>query len=79
MEVYRATHPGDTVEILDLWQKDLPEMNGAALEAKYAIMSGQTGTPAQLNAWKPVVSLIEHFKSADKYLFSLPMWNFGIP
>ena len=23
--------------------------------------------------------MIERFKGADKYLFSLPMWNFGIP
>ncbi|MDB6110985.1 MAG: azoR [Pedosphaera sp.] len=79
LEVYRATHPEDTVEILDLWQRELPEFNGATLEAKYAILSGQPGTPAQFNAWKLVVSLIEHFKAADKYLVSLPMWNFGIP
>jgi FMN-dependent NADH-azoreductase len=79
LEAYRATHPEDTVEVLDLWEQDLPEFNGATLEAKYAILSGQPGTPPQLNAWKPVVSLIEHFKAADKYLISLPMWNFGIP
>lgn len=23
--------------------------------------------------------MIERFKGADKYLFSLPMWNFGVP
>ena len=23
--------------------------------------------------------MIERFKSADWYLFSLPMWNFGVP
>jgi FMN-dependent NADH-azoreductase len=26
-----------------------------------------------------VVDLCDEFKSADKYVFSLPMWNFGIP
>ena len=29
--------------------------------------------------WKGVERVIEAFKSADKYVFSVPMWNFGIP
>ena len=79
VEVYRARHAGDTVETLNLWETELPEFNGAAIDAKYAIMHGQPHTPAQLEAWKAVVRIADHFKSADKYLFSLPMWNFGIP
>ena len=34
---------------------------------------------AQAKAWKRVTGVIERFKSADWYLFSLPMWNFGVP
>ena len=26
-----------------------------------------------------MVRFADHFKSADKYIVSLPMWNFGIP
>jgi hypothetical protein len=33
----------------------------------------------QAKAWKRVEEVIERFKSADWYLFSLPMWNFGVP
>ena len=76
--VYRAEHPGDTVETLNLWEADLPEFDGATIDAKYAIVHGQTHTPTQLEAWRAVVDIVDHFKSADKYLFSLPMWNFGI-
>ena len=79
VEVYRARHTGDTVETLNLWETDLPEFDGATIDAKYAIMHGQPHTPAQLEAWKAVVRIADRFKSADKYLFSLPMWNFGIP
>lgn len=79
IEVYRAEHPGDTVERLNLWEVDLPEFDGATIDAKYAVMYGQTHTPTQLEAWQAVVRIADHFKSADKYLFSLPMWNFGIP
>lgn len=79
IESYLATHPGDTVETLDLWQARLPEFDGETLGAKYAVAQGQKPTPEQSLAWQTVTSIADHFKSADKYLFSLPMWNFGIP
>ena len=79
VEVYRAQHKGDTVETINLWETELPEFDGATIDAKYAILHGQKHTPAQLEAWKTVVSIADRFKSADKYLFSLPMWNFGVP
>ncbi|HUD84066.1 MAG TPA: NAD(P)H-dependent oxidoreductase [Candidatus Saccharimonadales bacterium] len=79
LEVYRAKHPGDTVETLDLWQANLPEFHGATIDAKYAVLHGQKPSDDQVRAWQVVTKIAEHFKSADKYLFSLPMWNFGIP
>ena len=79
VEVYRAQHKGDTVETLNLWETELPEFDGATIDAKYAILHGQAHTPAQIEAWKAVVRIADRFKSADKYLFSLPMWNFGVP
>ncbi len=79
LEVYRAQHPRDAVETLDLWQANLPEFDGATIDAKYAVLNGQPHTSAQFEAWQAVTRIADHFKSADKYLFSLPMWNFGIP
>jgi FMN-dependent NADH-azoreductase len=79
IEVYRSKHPNHTVETLNLWYTDLPEFDGATINAKYAVLHGQTHTPEELEAWQTVVRIADYFKSADKYLFSLPMWNFGIP
>jgi FMN-dependent NADH-azoreductase len=79
LDVYRAKHPGDAVETLDLWQAALPEFDGATIDAKYAVLHGQKPSADQVRAWAVVTKIAEHFKSADKYLFSLPMWNFGIP
>jgi FMN-dependent NADH-azoreductase len=79
VDAYKAGHPGDTVETLDLWHAKLPEFDGATIDAKYAIMHGQTPTPEQAQAWQTVTQIAGHFKSADKYVLSLPMWNFGIP
>jgi FMN-dependent NADH-azoreductase len=79
LAVYRKKHPSDTVETLNLWETELPEFDGATIDAKYAVMHGQAHTPAQLEAWQAVKRIADRFKSADTYLFSLPMWNFGIP
>lgn len=76
---YLVAHPEDSVETLDLWQSDLPEFSGFTLDAKYSVLGGQSPEAEQIVAWEKVVALADHFKSADKILISLPMWNFSIP
>ncbi len=79
LEAYRASHPDDEIEHIHLWKTSLPTFDGDMLEAKYAILHGQEPTPQQAEAWKTVTDMIEAFQSADKYLFSVPMWNFSVP
>ena len=79
LDEYRKTHTGDTVETLDLWKTELPSFDGDVINSKYVIMHGKEHTPEQKKAWGAVEKVIAQFKGADKYLFSLPMWNFGIP
>ena len=79
LETYQKSHPEDHVETLDLWQKEIPRFDGDTIDAKYAIMHGQAHTEAQRKSWRAVELMIAEFKQADRYLFSLPMWNFGIP
>ena len=79
LEHYRKAHPQDEIVTIDLWNKELPPFDGDVIDAKYAITHGTSHTEAQAKAWKPVVALINEFKSGDKYVFSLPMWNFSIP
>lgn len=79
LDAYRENHPDDNIETLDLWQKELPRFDGDVIDSKYAIMHGLAHTEAQRKAWRAVEQTIADFKRADRYLFSLPMWNFGIP
>lgn len=79
IDSYRATHSQDTVEELDLWQMDLPPFDGDTIDAKYAIMHQKAPTQGQKEAWDQVTTLCKQFTSGDKYIFSVPMWNFGIP
>jgi len=79
IESYKQAHLSDEVIYLDLWELEMPEFDGDVIDAKYAIMQSQSQTEAQRKAWNSVEALIEQFKQADKYLFSIPMWNFSIP
>jgi FMN-dependent NADH-azoreductase len=79
LEVFQQSHPESNIETLDLWQKEIPIFDGDVIDAKYAIMHGQSHTEAQRKSWRSVEHVIDDFKRADRYLFSLPMWNFTIP
>ena len=79
LDAFSSSHPNDKTIKIDLWKKQLPSFDQDTIEAKYALMSGKAFTESQKKAWALVEGLIEEFKSADAYLFSLPMWNFSIP
>ena len=79
VEEFKKRNPGDEVTILDVFKKTLPEFDAPAVEAKYAVMHGKEYSEQQLQNWKKVEQAIKEFTSADKYVFAVPMWNFGIP
>lgn len=79
VQSYRESHPMDEVVTLNLFDMNLPEFDGHVIESKYVILHGKKHTPEQLAAWKAVEEIISQFKSADKYVFAVPMWNFSIP
>ena len=76
---YQQAHPADLVETLNVFDADLFAFDGLLVSAKYSILHGQEHTPEELSAFKAVEAVIERFTSADKYVFAVPMWNFGIP
>lgn len=79
VETYKKTHPGDQVKVLDLFLANLPAFDFVAASGKYKIMHGKSHSPEEKAAWDKVVAVIEEFKSADKFVFAVPMWNFSIP
>lgn len=79
VDAYLERHPDDEVETMDLFIEGLPPFDETAAQGKYNIMHGQEGTPEEKAAWEPVESVIAKFIAADKYVFAVPMWNFGIP
>jgi len=79
IQEYKKTHSNDTFKHIFLWDLDLPDLDDKLINAHRSTIKGKTVDPASLKLWKKTETLIEDFKSADKYLFSVPMWNFSIP
>jgi len=79
IEAWQRQHPESSVDTLDVWNTALPEFDGAALDAKYAGLNGRSRTPEEEQVWTEIEALAARFHQADVLLFSVPMWNFGIP
>lgn len=79
IETWQAEHAGSTSDTLDVWSTDLPVFDGPALDAKYAALEGRERTDEQRAVWDEIQRLAARFHAADLILFSVPMWNLGIP
>ena len=79
LDAYRQAHPEDETDTLNVFAEELPALDGLAVQAKYTILHGQEHTAAERDAWRAVEDVIRRFTAADKYVLSVPMWNFGVP
>jgi FMN-dependent NADH-azoreductase len=79
LSAYRDTHPDNTIQTWDLWDGTLPEFGPAAAHAKMAVFAGADPMGEEAAAWRRAGETFERFAAADEYLFSVPMWNAGIP
>jgi FMN-dependent NADH-azoreductase len=76
LDVFQEVHPDVAVEHFDLWDGTLPPFGPEATAAKMAVFAGETPNS---DAWQKAVDTFRRFATADRYLFSVPMWNHGIP
>jgi FMN-dependent NADH-azoreductase len=67
------------VDTLDLWDGSLPGYYGRGVEAKMNALAGKDPVGAAATAWADVKRVFARFAAADEYLFTVPMWNHGVP
>ena len=79
LDRYRELDPLAEIDTFDLWDGTLPEFGPAAAAAKMTVFAGGTPQGAEGEAWERTVATFRRFDSYDRYLFSVPMWNAGIP
>src|SRR3954469_21372574 len=79
LDAVRNVRPEVEIDTFDLWDGTLPQFGPAAAGAKMAVFAGQSPTGEQAAAWQAAKATFERFAAADEYLFTVPMWNHGIP
>jgi len=79
LNALRDERPEVTIDTFDLWDGSLPEFGPAAAAAKMAVFAGQVPSGDQPAAWQAAERTFRRLAGADYYLFSVPMWNHGIP
>jgi len=78
IEAYSKQFPNDGVRILDI-SGGLPAFSAARVQSKFKLFGGDAAVVAGDAEWKATQQIIDEFKTADKYVFLTPMWNFGLP
>lgn len=71
--------PGLKASKLSLFELQLPEFDETAMNAKFKTFGGEPLSSEEAASWNSIKAVFERFSSADKYVFSVPMWNFGVP
>jgi FMN-dependent NADH-azoreductase len=79
LQTYSEVHPEVTVTEWDLWDGSVPEFGPAAVAGKMSVFAGLDPTGESVAAWAAARAAFDRFAAADAYLFSVPMWNAGIP
>jgi FMN-dependent NADH-azoreductase len=78
---YRAGASAEQVgvDVLDLWIDQLPVYGGSGVAAKMSVFAGREPSGEAADAWAEINALFDRFDAADEYLFTVPMWNHGVP
>lgn len=76
---YKELNPSNHIKTINVWDLELPEFDATMIAAKFAVLRSQDATEAQRAQWAKAVRLSEEFNQAQNYIFSLPMWNYGVP
>ena len=79
MERLQAKVEDLDIVTLNVFDADLPPFDRAAIEGRYGLLVGEPVPPDQRGAWEALRTIADHFLSFDMWLFTVPMWNFGLP
>lgn len=79
LEEFKKKYSQCKIDELNLFEKTSPSITVKMVNGKYVLLGGGELSGELKKAWKEIEIEIGRFLSADGYLISTPMWNFGIP
>ncbi len=82
LEKYKQENPNDVVERVDVYEQDIPLIDGAFMAAGNELRGGKAFAdldPAMQDKLTKFDALTQQFMDADRYVIVSPLWNLGIP
>jgi len=76
---YQNNYPNDSVEYLDVYEDDIPEIDKDILTGWSNLQQGTEISTDQAKKIERFSKLTEQFLNADKIVIANPLWNLNIP
>ncbi|HFI0147400.1 TPA: FMN-dependent NADH-azoreductase [Streptococcus suis] len=76
---YASLHPEDEIEIVDVFEDQIPALDKPLLEAMGAAKKGIEVSPEQAERLDCYNALTQQFLAADKIVVVNPLWNLNVP
>src|ERR1700676_3476233 len=74
---YSDALPSVTVDVMNVWDEELPEFDNAAIDAKYKGVAGSAMNEAETGMWNRIHAQVARFILLDRIVLLVPMWNFA--
>lgn len=76
---FASLHPEDRIEIVDVFEDQIPTLDKPLLEAMAAAKKGEEIASEQAERLEHYNALTQQFLSADKIVVVNPLWNLNVP
>ena len=76
---FASLHPEDMIEIVDVFEDEIPTLDKPLLEAMAAAKKGEEIASEQAERLERYNAFTQQFLSADKIVVVNPLWNLNVP
>ena len=76
---FASSHPEDMIEIVDVFEDEIPTLDKPLLEAMAAAKKGEEIASEQAERLERYNAFTQQFLSADKIVVVNPLWNLNVP
>ena len=76
---FASLHPEDLIEIVDVFEDQIPTLDKPLLEAMAAAKKGEEIASEQAERLEGYNAFTQQFLSADKIVVVNPLWNLNVP
>ena len=76
---FASLHPEDLIEIVDVFEDQIPTLDKPLLEAMAAAKKGEEIASEQAERLERYNAFTQQFLSADKIVVVNPLWNLNVP